>query len=74
MEQRLRRGRRGAQVRPFCEQGRIGNREYSLPLQRALADFGADHSFVVASQKMREQYGVELPASSVRCYTLAHAK
>lgn len=74
MEQRLRRGRRGAQVRPFCEQARIGHREYSLPLQRALTDFGADHSFVVASQKMREHYGVELPASSVRCCTLAHAK
>jgi len=74
LEQRLRRGRRGAQVRPFCEQARIRTREYSLPLQRALTDFGADHSFVVASQKMREHYGVELPASSVRCCTLAHAK
>ena len=74
LEQRLRRGRRGAQVRPFCEQARIGSREYSLPLQRALTDFGADHSFVVASKKMREHYGVELPASSVRDCTLAHAK
>jgi len=45
-----------------------------VPLQRALTDFGADHSFVVASKKMREHYGVELPASSVRCWTLAHAK
>lgn len=74
MEQRLRRGRRGAQVRPFCEQARIASRGYSLPLQRALTDFGADHSFVEASKKMREHYGVELPASSVRCCTLAHAK
>ena len=61
-------------MRPFCEQAQIGHREYSLPLQRALTDFGADHSFVVASQKMQEHYGVELPASSVRCCTLAHAQ
>jgi hypothetical protein len=45
-----------------------------LPLQRALTDFGADHSFVEASCKLREHYGVELPASSVRERTLAHAK
>ena len=74
MEQRLRRGRRGAQVRPFCEMARISSREYSLPLQRALSDFGADHSFGEASKKMREHYGVEVPASGARACTLAHAK
>jgi len=74
LEQRLRQGRRGAQVRPFCRQAKIGARAYSLPLQRALTDFGADHSFVEATQKVREHYGVELPASSVRSCTLAHAK
>lgn len=74
LEQRLRRGRRGAQVRPFCQQARIRSREYSLPLQRALTDFGADHSFQEASKKMREHYGVEVPASGARSCTLAHAK
>ena len=74
LEQRLRQGRRGAQVRPFCEQAKISTREYSLPLQRALTDFGADHSFVEATKKVREHYGVELAASSVRARTLAHAK
>jgi len=74
MEQRLRRGRRGAQVRPFCQQARISSREYSLPLQRALTDFGADHSFAEASRKVREHYGVDLPSSSIRLQTLAHAK
>lgn len=74
LEQRLRQGRRGAQVRPFCQQAQISSRAYSLPLQRALTDFGADHSFVEASQKVLEHYGVELPASSVRSQTLAHAK
>jgi len=66
--------RGGAQVRPFCRQAPIRARGYSLPLPRALTDFGADHSFVEATQKMREHYGVELPASSVRACTLAHAK
>jgi hypothetical protein len=61
-------------VRPFCAQAKISAREYSLPLQRALTDFGADHSFVEATKKVREHYGVELPASSVRACTLAHAK
>jgi hypothetical protein len=74
LEQRLRRGRRGAQVRPFCQAAKISSREYSLPLQRALTDFGADHSFAEASKKVREHYGVELPASSIRARTLAHAK
>jgi hypothetical protein len=74
LEQRLREGRRGAQVRPFCQEAKVSSREYSLPLQRALTDFGADHSFVEATQKMREHYGVELPASGARCCTLAHAK
>jgi hypothetical protein len=61
-------------VRPFCEQAKISARAYSLPVQRALTDFGADHSFAEAAKKMREHYGVELPASSVRERTLAHAK
>jgi hypothetical protein len=73
LEQRLRQGRRGTQVRPFCKQAQISARAYSLPLQRALTDFGADHSFAEATEKVREHYGVELPASSVRERTLAHA-
>jgi hypothetical protein len=74
LEQRLRQGRRGAQVRPFCEQAKISAREYSLPLQRALTDFGADHSFVDATKKVREHYGVKLGPSAVRAGTLSHAK
>jgi len=73
-ERRLRQGRRGAQVRPFCQQAQISARGYSLPLQRVLTDFGADHSFAEATRKVREHYGIELPSSSVRERTLAHAK
>src|SRR5438034_11748106 len=73
-EQRLREGRRGVQVRPFCQQAQIAHRAYSLPLQRALTDFGAEESFVRATEKLREHYGIELGASAVREHTLAHAK
>jgi hypothetical protein len=44
-------------------------------LQRALVDFGADESFLTATEKMREHYGVQLPVGSgARKHTLAHAK
>lgn len=74
LEQRLRRGRRGPQVRPFCQRAQIRPRGYSLPLQRALTDFGAEESFGRATEKIREHYGLELGASAVRRQTLTHAK
>jgi hypothetical protein len=70
----LRLGRRGAQVRPFCKRAQISPRAYSQPLQRALVDFGADDSFLEATKKMREHYGVEVPIAAARQHTLAHAK
>lgn len=73
-EQCLRLGRRGPQVRPFCQRAAIGPRSYSLPLQRALVDFGADESFLDATKKVREHYGVEVPVSAAREHTLTHAK
>jgi hypothetical protein len=45
-----------------------------LPLQRALVDFGSDESFLDATKKVREHYGVEVPLSAARQHTLAHAK
>lgn len=73
-EQRLRVGRRGKQVRPFVAQAGIGARQCSLPLQRALTDFGAEDSFMKAAQRVREHYGVEVSASAARQHTLAHAR
>jgi hypothetical protein len=70
----LRLGRRGLQVRPFCERAQIGPRAYSRPLQRALVDFGADDSFLKAKKKMREHYGVDVPVEAARRHTLAHAQ
>ena len=73
-EQRLRQGRHGAQVRPFCERAQVRQNAYSLPLQRILSDFGAEESFVRATERVREHYGIELPASGVRQQTLIHAR
>jgi hypothetical protein len=74
LEQRLRAGRMGAQVRPFCARAQIKHKGYSLPLQRALTDFGADDSFAMAARKAREHYGIEIPVSGARQQTLVHAK
>jgi hypothetical protein len=74
LEQRLRKGRRGSQVRPFCERAKVTHRGYSRALQRALADFGADESFLSVTRKIREHYGLELPVSAAREKTLAHAR
>jgi hypothetical protein len=61
-------------VRPFCRSAQIRQNDYSLPLQRALTDFGADESFAAAARKVSEHYGIEIPVSGVRQQTLAHAK
>src|ERR1043165_4302509 len=73
-EQRLRQGRHGAQVRPFCERAQVRQNAYSLPLQRILTDFGAEESFVRATERVRAHYGIELAASGVRQQTLIHAR
>lgn len=61
-------------MRPFCEQAAVHEKSYSLPLQRALADFGADESFVKAAQKVSEHYGIEVSVSAARAQTLVHAR
>jgi hypothetical protein len=73
-EQCLRLGRRGEQIRPFCQGAQIRPRGYSQSLQKALVDFGADDSFLEATKKIREHYGVEVPLAAARQQTLKHAK
>src|SRR5882672_8748077 len=73
-EECLRLGRRGPEVRSFCQRAHISQRGYSLPLQRAMVDFGSDESFLDATKKVREHYGVEVPLSAARQQTLTHAK
>lgn len=49
-------------------------RSYSRPLQRAVTDFGADVSFGQAAEKMREHYGIEVPACTIQKITGNHAR
>lgn len=48
------------------------NRGNSRCLQRALTDFGADHAFASAAEKIREHYGVDVAVGRVRTVTLHH--
>jgi hypothetical protein len=73
-EQLLRLGRRGPQLRPFCAQAGVIPRGYSRPLQKALVDFGAEGAFAPAARRVREHYGIEVPESGVRHWTLHHGK
>ncbi len=63
----------GRLVRPFSQAAQIGCRDCSSPLERRITDFGADESFVKASDKLREHYGIGIPTSRVRTVTQKHA-
>jgi hypothetical protein len=39
-----------------------------------MVDFGSDESFLDATKKVREHYGVEVPLNAARQHTLAHAR
>ena len=52
----------------------MGCRSVSLPLQRVLADFGADHAFGRVPDKLREHYGIGMPVSTIRLTTGRHAQ
>lgn len=74
-EQRYRfRDGAGSRVRPFSESADLHMRSYSRRLQRAVTDFGSDHSFAEVPKKIKEHYGIELPSSSARRITLDHAQ
>ena len=74
VEQVLRLGRRGVELRPFCRRAGGRHRGYSRPLQRVLADFGAEASFARAAERVREHYRMEVPGSAVRQQTLDHGR
>ncbi len=59
--------------RPFSRSSHVRGRSYSLPLERALTDFGADVPFGKVVEKMKEHYGIEIPSSTVRLITEKHA-
>jgi hypothetical protein len=47
---------------------------YSRRLQKVLVDFGAEGAFAPAARRVREHYGLEVPVSGVRRWTLRHGK
>lgn len=64
----------GQQLRPFLASAGITPRGYSIPLQRAVTDFGADHAFGRVPKKLQEHYGIDIPVSSARKLTEFHAQ
>ncbi len=52
---------RKQRFRPFFILAGIGCREYSIPLQKAITDFGADVPFNKINSKLKEHYGIEVP-------------
>ena len=61
-----------SQMRPFLQVAQVRARSCSLPLQRALTDFGADHAFGQVPKKLQEHYGITIGASTVRKITQGH--
>ena len=59
-------------MRPFLRSAGITARRCSLPLQRAVTDFGADHGFGQVPKKLQEHYGITIGVSTVRKVTQAH--
>jgi hypothetical protein len=64
----------GHLIRPFSEYCEVRCREYSLPLQRRITDFGADVPFGKVPDRIREHYGITVPSASVRKITEKHAE
>lgn len=61
-------------MRPFLNTSELTNRCCSVPLQRVITDFGADHAFGQVSSKLQEHYGIQMPVSTIRKITEFHAK
>jgi len=70
----LRLGRRGRELRPFCRHAGVQPRGYCRRLQQALVDFGAEGAFGPATRRVREHYGIDVPESGVRQWTLRHGR
>lgn len=60
--------------RPFVQKFQVSCRSYSRPLKRAITDFGADVPFAEAAKKMKEHYGIEVPACMIRKITENYAR
>lgn len=59
---------------PFTQDAKIGCRAYSILLERAIVDFGADVSFGQTVDKLKEHYGISVSLSAVQNITKQHAE
>lgn len=59
---------------PFTQAAEIDCRAYSILLERAIVDFGADTSFGEAVEKLKEHYGIDISLSAVQSITKQHAE
>jgi len=49
---------------PFTQEVGVDCRDYSMLLERAIVDFGANTSFGQAVEKFKEHYGISVSASA----------
>ena len=61
-------------LRVFAPAAGISPRGKSRRLQRAVSDFGIEHSFAASCKRLKEHYGFELNPSAVRSATMRHAR
>lgn len=61
-------------VTPFTKGAEINCRDYSILLERAIVDFGADTSFGQAAEKFKEHYGINISEKTVQVITKKHAE
>jgi len=61
-------------LRPLSARLGVNTRGRSRRLERVLTDFGSEHSFARAAERVEEHYGIKLGASAVRVATLKHAQ
>lgn len=66
--------RKGKRLRPFRDSAEVSSRGCSIPLQRAVVDFGSDHAFASVVGKLEEHYGISLPSSTIRNITERHGE
>jgi len=59
--------------RPFARIAEVRCRGYSLPLQQAITDFGADNAFGRVGAKLKEHYGITVPLGAAATITERHA-
>lgn len=74
MEERIWRRAELNYERIFAAAIGVSHRGRSAALNRVLSDFGAEHSFLQATLRVKEHYGFEITASAVRTSTLETAR